>query len=691
MADIISKEDIEAPLKMARNFEPLIQNLDTVAASADAVSKGVMKQKDSMSTLAESEKKLSTVSKEFAATQKKLAEETKKSETGLANQQKQVNKNISETQKLKNEIKQLESELIRLQKAGQADTEQFRKMANQVGQLRDEYADMKDAIKNVSASPIENLSNSLGTLWGQLKSGDFGGALASSRQFADTLRTTSFKELIQGGKDFVSTLGNLTKAFLTSPLGIMAAVIGGIALAYMYMKSEAEKAFNATVDGANRAIEKLEEQYDLQIKILDIQGKKTFETERLKQQAIAVTAQKAIDALGDVTEFDLAESIVQRKIARTVSEDKVKQLSELTKKRDAALREWTLINEREKADALKTQKEITDKTLEELRKQVEARMMLENQIRDFLIKRAEDVEIKTVEVEGLKLKAIQDRFDEEIILTQKHIEELKKLNEEDADNYRNSQLRKLRDARTFLEQSLEQINIYVPIVGDIFDGLTERRLQNIQEEQEALKEQYDNDKNLAGDNKRAKEELDKQYAQAKKQLDKEAAEEKRRMAIFDKALAVLNSSIKLSLAIIEAAIVPSPQNIAGAVVAGLQTAAIAATPIPKYKKGTKNHPGGWAIVNEVGSELINENGKMKLFNSNGPIAVNLAKGAEVKTASETQQLLGAGLMEEVKGLRQDLRSQPKTDYIRSAGQLIEVKTFKDGSKQYVHKRVFIRS
>lgn len=45
--------------------------------------------------------------------------------------------------------------------------------------------------------------------------------------------------------------------------------------------------------------------------------------------------------------------------------------------------------------------------------------------------------------------------------------------------------------------------------------------------------------------------------------------------------------------------------------------------IPKYAKGTNYHPGGLALVGEKGPELV-----------------NLKRGAEVKTADETRQLLG---------------------------------------------------
>jgi SLT domain-containing protein/phage-related protein len=70
--------------------------------------------------------------------------------------------------------------------------------------------------------------------------------------------------------------------------------------------------------------------------------------------------------------------------------------------------------------------------------------------------------------------------------------------------------------------------------------------------------------------------------------------------------------------------------------------------VPQYAKGTKNHPGGPAIVGEKGRELIYANGKM--FLAEKQMLLNLPKGASVLPNRQTEQLLAAGIPGYAKGI-----------------------------------------
>ena len=61
--------------------------------------------------------------------------------------------------------------------------------------------------------------------------------------------------------------------------------------------------------------------------------------------------------------------------------------------------------------------------------------------------------------------------------------------------------------------------------------------------------------------------------------------------------------------------------------------------IPGHASGTRNAPGGLALVNELGPELISDNGKAYIANGGKPAIVNLGKGAIVLTAEETRRAL----------------------------------------------------
>ncbi len=65
--------------------------------------------------------------------------------------------------------------------------------------------------------------------------------------------------------------------------------------------------------------------------------------------------------------------------------------------------------------------------------------------------------------------------------------------------------------------------------------------------------------------------------------------------------------------------------------------------------GTKNAPGGRTLVNELGPELISQNGHAFIANGGKPAVVNLDKGAVVLNASDTRSALRGGSVSGVIG------------------------------------------
>jgi len=125
--------------------------------------------------------------------------------------------------------------------------------------------------------------------------------------------------------------------------------------------------------------------------------------------------------------------------------------------------------------------------------------------------------------------------------------------------------------------------------------------------------------------------------------------------MFDKALALSQATIALSLAILKDGIT-TPKAILNAILGGLQIAKIASTPIPQYFEGTPNsgHGGGLAMVGEIGSELIKEPNKAPYLSSPFAEIKDLPKGTHVIPHDETmKQLAFSGLMRGVKDSRID--------------------------------------
>lgn len=163
----------------------------------------------------------------------------------------------------------------------------------------------------------------------------------------------------------------------------------------------------------------------------------------------------------------------------------------------------------------------------------------------------------------------------------------------------------------------------------VFNALSEARVSNLEVEKER-------ELKAAGNNAAAKEKIEIEY-------NRKIGQEKIRQAKLDKVLGLFNVSINSAQGIIKAlAAFPGPVGIGLAVAIGaagaLQAAAIAAQPLPKFKKGTKNAPKGLALVGEEGFELVERNGKMFVTN-NKPEVTYLKGGEKIFTHTESKKLL----------------------------------------------------
>lgn len=147
-------------------------------------------------------------------------------------------------------------------------------------------------------------------------------------------------------------------------------------------------------------------------------------------------------------------------------------------------------------------------------------------------------------------------------------------------------------------------------ISGLVDDMLGARIDALDEEQEANQEAYEQEverierlqeagaisseeaearKRAAEDKTRAKEE---EIARKKQELEQKQAR-------WDKANSIVQATIATALAVTKAL----PNFVVAAIVAAMgaaQVALIAAQPIPKYARGTRDHPGGPAIVGDGG-------------------------------------------------------------------------------------------
>lgn len=195
------------------------------------------------------------------------------------------------------------------------------------------------------------------------------------------------------------------------------------------------------------------------------------------------------------------------------------------------------------------------------------------------------------------------------------------------------------DGKLSFENMAQAVGKIVSGITSLMTDIYDARIENVEKEQEANDEAYDKEieriESLEENGAISTEEAEarKRAAEDKTaaknaELEKKKAALQEKQAKWNKANSIVQAGIATALAITEAL----PDLVLAALVGAMgaaQVAVIAAQPIPKYAKGTKDHPGGLAIVGDGGKKegIITDNG---LFvTPDKPTLVNLPAHAQV--------------------------------------------------------------
>ena len=196
-------------------------------------------------------------------------------------------------------------------------------------------------------------------------------------------------------------------------------------------------------------------------------------------------------------------------------------------------------------------------------------------------------------------------------------------------------------ASMILQATAQLMNGITSIMTSAFDA----RIEQIEEEQEKNEEAGEEEKERIEDlvnsgvitkeegesRKRAAEVRTKQKHD---ELEKQKADLEQKQAKWQKANSIIQTTIATSQAIMKALAEAGP--FAGPILAAVigamgaaQVAIIASQPIPKYAKGTDNHPGGLAIVGDGGRQEVIETDNGAYITPSVPTLVNIPKRAKV--------------------------------------------------------------
>lgn len=223
-------------------------------------------------------------------------------------------------------------------------------------------------------------------------------------------------------------------------------------------------------------------------------------------------------------------------------------------------------------------------------------------------------------------------------------EELNKLKIQLQDAYyqqvQDKENKTLEKTQEFIGKTQEIYSNFSQSAGELFNSLTEGRLQNIAAEEEALKTQMENELLAAGENEEAKSEIKNKFARKEADLEKQKSQIQRRQAVFDKATSAVQAAIATSLAVAKA--LPNiPLSIAVGIAGAIQVGAILAKPIPAFAKGG-THKGGLLIAGEEGAERVDVPGQAPFLTPNSPTIMNLPAGTKITKHEDTMRQLAKG-------------------------------------------------
>lgn len=195
------------------------------------------------------------------------------------------------------------------------------------------------------------------------------------------------------------------------------------------------------------------------------------------------------------------------------------------------------------------------------------------------------------------------------------------------------------DGKLSFENMAQAVGKIVSGITSLMTDIYDAQIENIEKKQEANDEAYDKEieriealeENGAISTEEAearKRAAEDKTAAKNAELEKKKAALQEKQAKWDKANSIVQAGIATALAVTKAL----PNLVLAALVGAMgaaQVALIAAQPIPKYAKGTKDHPGGLAIVGDGGKKegIVTNNGLF--ITPDKPTLVDLPAHAQV--------------------------------------------------------------
>jgi len=412
------------------------------------------------------------------------------------------------------------------------DPKAFEQLSLKAADLKDRMAEVNEQVNALATgSKYEKVSKAFGEMGAGLRDMDFDRVTTGAKLFAKSAGAITFKDAIGSVKQMGSALMTVGKAILTNPLFLIAGVVTLIVVGIVKLMDKLgilKKVFEfvgwvidevvqsikdfldmiglttfAAEDAATKQVAalekvaaqydknlaKIEDSYDHQIKIAQIEGKNTVAMEREKQQAILETQQAKYNALKAALEIGKAQGILDAEQIKALKEQALAAKSAVHE----AKQEIQVINAQEKADNKKKNEDVAKQESESYKARLAAakqfaadRLAAERSIVDLQLELMQDGIKKEQALNDEKFKRLiedtnkneklkseekiritellkQSEFEAEKAINEKYNNELIEANKVLAENRRNAEKEEeakrnevLLEANTALGEAMEK-------------------------------------------------------------------------------------------------------------------------------------------------------------------------------------------------------------------------------------------
>lgn len=521
---------------------------------------------------------------------------------------------------LKEEFKAARDQMTAMAMQFGTESQQFIVASQRAGLLKGQISDINDAVRNTQASKIENLTQQFSMMGSELKSGDFAGAAMSARQFAETFKGTSVKEIVAGLGGIGAAFASIGKALLKNPIFLVAAALAAVGVALYQLHSNAQRQSLEIIARYDKERAAMALRYEQEIKLQAALGQSTEELERRKLEAIVSSIEKQLKAKNHVITWYGAKRVKLSKEEEEAllkqREDAINELQILDAKANAKAqerydfeREQMIkkfdheINLREAAG--ERTEEIERRKLNTIVKSIDAQMQAmrainllskekENELLDIRREAVNQLQIINVKASAQqkrldeseaqrvfdlkqreknnlinfettkknKIVSIQETLaDEYSVILKRMADDQRKSMDRQRENDRrhaafNFEMQRRAKERIF-QLEVQNNQATVALVGTTGNAISQLRSKRYMEEIEGLQRQKEAELLLAGTNAQAREQIEMSFNGKIEDLQRQNAAAQTRNGLFQRAMAIASIWINTRAAM-AAAVAPPP-------------------------------------------------------------------------------------------------------------------------------------